>query len=139
MKKVTVVAYCDNVHEAGETLATIERTLSIDGSKPVELDLCPECDVLVLALMDVMERASEQAKQVKAEGKKAKAPKVKVPSLAEVTIVEPEVKPSQHDEVESKCPLCEHVSPRRTALGQHLRAVHNKGFRDLRKEGVQVA
>src|SRR5262245_34076439 len=43
MKKVTVTPYCDGVHDT-EVVATVERTVSLDGDGPKVLDLCTPCD-----------------------------------------------------------------------------------------------
>lgn len=112
MKEVTIVGYCDGGHDL-RVVSAVERTVQIDGSKPVVLDLCEECDKSILALLMLMERGTVLVK-------KAKEPKEPKPE-------------NRQDKLSTTCPECGHVSTSRQGLGQHLRSQHNIGFRDLAK------
>jgi len=115
MKEVTIVAYCDSDHDQ-RVAAGVERTVQIDGSKPVVLDLCDNCDQVIQSLLGLMEKGAvipgKKSKSAKA------APHPKPPSKAGTG-------------VEEKCPEkgCSHSSPNRAALGQHTRATHGKGLK----------
>lgn len=124
MKEVMIVAYCDGNHE-GRTPSAVERTVTIDGSKPVVLDLCGECDKAILALLTLMEQGAVVPRREAQAAAKAPTPKKKKDKKSE-----------KSDDEDHTCPDCGHKSPNRTALGQHLRNRHGKGFRDLRREAA---
>lgn len=129
MKEVTVVAFCDPLMEHEDRVpAVTERTLTIDGSKPVVLDLCGECDKVIVNLLHAMESGAPIA-----AAKKAAAPKPAVKKT--------ETKPSrrakgQHPCLEAGCPQ---VSVSRDALGQHMRTAHGKGFKDYKRAAAEAA
>lgn len=116
MKQVTIVAFCDGSHD-DLVPSTVERTVQIDGSKPVVLDLCGECDKAILALLMLMENGAV----VKAKAKVGDAP-VKPKKQAAA-------KPQTEDVADRTCPECGRVAVNRTALGQHTRTQHGKGLK----------
>jgi hypothetical protein len=133
MKEITVTGYCDGNHE-DKIRSVVERTLSVDGSKPVLLDLCDTCDALVSGLMVLMERGvvvKEPGKKKVSDGpiKKAAAKKPEPPRPTRGTYHEPtgKVPPLEGPHI---CPECGFESKSRSALGQHLTVTHSKGFRD---------
>lgn len=123
MKHVQIVAFCDgDIHEGeGEPMvpATMERTVSIDGSKPALLDLCDACDSIIAAAEALMKRGAQIDLPAKKAGKQKQ-------EKSEGTTSTPE--PSTLSTV---CPEpgCGLVSASRTALGQHTRSQHGKGLK----------
>ena len=73
MKHIQIVSYCDGTHEE-RVRSTIERTLSIDGSKNILLDLCETCDKQVQDLQALMERGTvaDEARAAKAKDQPAR-------------------------------------------------------------------
>lgn len=111
MKHIQVIAYCDSEHHVERVRAQRERTVSVDGCDPVQLDLCESCDHIFVQLAELMERGipDEQAKPVP----KKKVRKSRDPNSGYL----------------STCPDCLHHSPNRAALGQHARSAHQKGLK----------
>ncbi len=129
MKEVTIVGYCDGtVHGDERVRSTIERVVSVDNSRPVTLDLCDECDLTVEALLMLMERGAV-VKPNAAKKAPAKTPSKPAPSaegaarnnapLTSIPVEGPHI-----------CPECQFESVSRSALGQHLKVKHDKGFKD---------
>ena len=108
VKQITITGICDGGHE-GPVVTSIEHTLSLDGSKPVAVDVCEECEDLFVRLRKMMENGTE------------------------VPVRSQRSKPSRRPSP-STCPECGHVSPNRSALGQHCRQHHGKGLRDYSEE-----
>lgn len=123
MKQVTITAFCDGNHQ-GLVESAVERTVTVDGSKPVVLDLCPECDKAIQALLALMDQGAVLGKGGVPQPAKPKARK-RAPAAP---------KTGEH-----VCPMCGFVSSTRAALGQHLRHRHDKGFTDLKNEEVEQA
>jgi hypothetical protein len=124
MKEVSIVSYCDGeVHgEDARVVAAIEREISIDGTGPVTLDLCNECDLLIQQVQHLMGRGARvQAPSAK---KKAAAPSAAHRSRGGAP---PSSIPFNGPHI---CPECKFVSKSREALGQHTRSKHNKGLKD---------
>lgn len=117
MKEVTIVAYCDGNHENREP-SSVERTVTIDGSKPVILDLCGECDKAILALLALMEQGAVLPQAKKPAAKKASPTEASVTALSNESL---------------SCPECEYTGPNRAALGQHTRGSHGKGLKEYKK------
>lgn len=118
MKRIQVLAFCDSEHET-PVRATHERTVAIDGSKPIVLDLCESCDErYVRALLIVMEQGSV----AEAPAKKIRASKQHgSPGFIRV------------------CPECLMQSVSRSSLGQHVRHRHGKGLKDYSEEEFREA
>lgn len=126
MKEITVVGYCDHDHES-RVRSTVERTLSVDGSKPVALDLCDEHDALVKQMLDMMDRGvvvKGAPKKRASSGQHRASGAGGSGTYHEPTGVVP---PLEGPHV---CPECGFESATRGALGQHLTTKHEKGFRD---------
>jgi len=126
MKEVTIVAFCDGTqHGDVRQRSSIERVVSIDGGRPVTLDLCDVCDVQVEQMLRLMENGAS----VKSGKKKSSAPKA-----AAATSARPRggqaVATTIPLEGPHICPECQFESKSRGALGQHLYSKHDKGFRD---------
>lgn len=135
MKEITVVAYCDYEHEE-RVRSAVERTLSVDGSKPVALDLCDDHDALVRQVLDLMERGvvvKSPSKKKAASAAPAEPQRQQRQSSQRSGTVgtyhEPtgKVPPLEGPHI---CPECGFESVSRGALGQHLTTTHDKGFRD---------
>ena len=121
MKEVTIVAYCDGMeHEGERRRSSIERVVAVDNGRPVTLDLCDQCDVLVETMLRLMENGST----VKGKAKKTAAPAAARPRGGQAL---PTSIPLEGPHI---CPECQFESKSRGALGQHLSVKHNKGFRD---------
>jgi len=124
MKHVQIVAFCDGeIHEHGGQLATVpatvERTISVDGSKPVLLDMCAECDHQILAILTLMERGAAIDLPVK-KNKGSKPPATATPAPSDLSTACPEED-------------CGYSAPNRAALGQHTRSQHGKGLKQYRE------
>lgn len=117
MKRIQVLAFCDSEHET-PVRATHERTVAIDGSKPIMLDLCDSCDVFIRDLLVLMERGSV----AEVPEKKIRASKQHgSPGFIRV------------------CPECLMQSVSRSSLGQHVRHRHGKGLKDYSEEEFREA
>lgn len=102
MREIQVIKWCDGEHEE-RVAADITHTISVDGSKEFEIDLCYTCDtVMVLPLLSVAEEVLP---------KKKRGPK--------------------KQDLTTTCSICGFVSSSRDALGVHARRTHNKGLREL--------
>lgn len=128
MKEVTIVGYCDGDHEGDPVRSVVERTVSIDGSKPVMLDLCGEHDQQIATLLSLMERGAvlpgvtpkkKSAKAVATPGSVQRSTRGGAPFLTSIPFDGPHI-----------CPECQFESKTRSALGQHLSSKHSKRFRD---------
>lgn len=130
MKEILVVSYCDGDHEDERVRSTVERVMSVDGSKPVALDLCDECDGLVSRLLHLMDRGAV----VKAPTAKRKSS----PAAEKAAPPTPRPNTKFHEPTGKLpplggphiCPECGFESKSRNALGQHLTVTHSKRFRD---------
>lgn len=125
MREIQVNAFCDLDHDE-KVPATIERTVSIDGSDVVVLDLCDEHDsevfTIVLVAMErgaVVQAPPEQPKQ------RAKRAGRKNPHHERRYESEYPTDPRYRT-----CPDCGFVSVSRSALGQHVSVRHQKGLSD---------
>ena len=119
MKHIQVIAFCDGEHEE-RTRAVTERTIKIDGGEPVLLDLCEPCDKPFLDMLVLMERGAVVERTKGPKGKRSGTPSR-------------ETRPSRlpgMDVTNLTCPECGHVSPSRSALGQHTRSRHGKGLKE---------
>lgn len=130
MKEITVIGYCDGDHEDRQR-SSVERVVSVDGSKPVALDLCEQCDSMVSRLLELMDRGVVVKTPTK---KKSAAPasgggQQQQQSGTRGTYHTPtgKVPPLEGPHI---CPECGFESTSRGALGQHLNTTHDKGFRD---------
>lgn len=117
MKEVTIVGYCDGDHDQ-RMRSAVERVLTVDGSKPVTLDLCDECDGSIRDLLVLMESGSVVT------GKRQRKSRAATPPARPVGVTAP---PRGGPHI---CPECQFESASRGALGQHLLHTHQKGFRD---------
>lgn len=118
MKEVTIVAFCDGTqHGEARQRSSIERVVSIDGGRPVTLDLCDVCDVQVEQMLRLMENGSSTKSGKKRGPTPGRARNQALPTT--IPVDGPHV-----------CPECGFESKSRGALGQHLSSKHNKGFRD---------
>lgn len=127
MKEVTIVAYCDgNAHGEDRSRSSIERVVSVDNGRPVTLDLCDVCDVLVEQLLALMENGST-VKSGKRSHSKASSSSTVVPGARRNAPL-PTTIPVEGPHI---CPDCQFESKSRSALGQHLSSKHGKGFRDF--------
>jgi len=106
VKEVEVRAWCDWAHQGREP-AVIEVRVAINGSKFKVLDLCADHDMLLAA---VFERGGT------------------IPDSAPVPL-EPGTLPRDG----TTCPECGMVCASRSALGQHLKRMHERAIRDYRK------
>jgi hypothetical protein len=133
MKQVIVQAFCDGDH-AERTEAVNERTVAIDGSDTIMLDVCEQCDQLFAVLLGLMERGAKVDAKPKKEGMKSKVsdgPIKEQPSDSRRVSAE---------DLPTTCPDCGFHSVSRTALGQHLRTKHDgKGFKDYTPEQMNAA
>ena len=112
-REVLVLKWCDNHEDQVE--ATVERTLSVDGSKMLTLDLCEECDAsFILPVIGMLEEYGVDEKA--AYPRKDKKRRTKERSDG------------------NTCPVCGFESVSRDSLGQHLRIRHGKGLRDFPDE-----
>lgn len=130
MKEVTIVGYCDGEHEE-KTRSQVERTVAVDGSKPVTLDLCNGCDGAIRDLLHLMEHGAvvgAKSKKRGPYGPRAAAPRATAPAApAVVAVPTGQAPPLEGPHI---CPECAFESRSRGALGQHLNTTHDKGFRD---------
>lgn len=132
MKEITVIGYCDYDHDE-RTRSAVERVLSVDGSKPVAIDLCDDHDRLVQQMLDMMERGvvvKAPSKKKAAATPQAQPQRQQTPRPSGAgTYHEPtgKVPPLEGPHI---CPECGFESVSRGALGQHLTTTHDKGFRD---------
>lgn len=124
MREIQVNAFCDLDHDE-KVPATVERTVSIDGSDVVVLDLCEEHDsevfTIVLVAMErgaVVQAPPEQPRKRTRTGRNPHHERKHE---------------SEHpsDPKYRTCPECGFVSRTRSSLGQHLSARHQKGFKDF--------
>lgn len=122
MREVQITRWCDN-HSEEKIQATVSRTVSVDDSPPVELDLCDDCDTgpFTAFLQLVGRGAVLPDRRGRVAGAK-RGPKLVA--------------------VDNKCPEpdCDYqpknaVNQRhgRRVLGQHILRAHGKGFRDYRE------
>jgi hypothetical protein len=122
MKHIQVVAYCDGLtHEAERVRSTIERTISVDGSGDIVLDLCEQCDQQVQAMQALMERGS------KADEPTRRAARPQRPGSHRT----PGEKSREPGGMPSTCPDCLHHTPTRSALGQHVKKKHGKQLKSF--------
>jgi len=119
MKHVQVVAYCDGTHE-DKVRSMIERTVSVDSSKAVVLDLCEPCDKIFQDLQALMERGAVAEQQSKGTKKSSTKRKVGV-------------------ELTTTCPNCGYHTPSRSALGAHLKSHHDQKLTDFTDDQMDAA
>jgi hypothetical protein len=124
MKDHIIVAYCDGpVHGEEWVNADVERTLSVDGSNPVLVDLCAECDGSLISPVFRLIHEGQPVEQPKK--RKSPAKRVKPETKATVSHIKDYAAVSMRT-----CPDCGHVSASRDALGMHTRKQHNKGLKE---------
>lgn len=116
MKEVRLIPWCDG-HDDEKVEAVIERTITIDGCKPVLLDLCDLCDKNVIVVAELLSR-----------GVLAEKPKRKPKAKPKGDLLTPADVDSQ---TTTACPRCGHNSPTRSALGAHTRTKHGMGLREV--------
>lgn len=130
-KEVQVVSWCDGDHEAQER-AVMERIVTVDGGKPVVLDLCERCDKVMGDLLTLMERGAP------ADGSKPKRQHRKTPGPYQSTGSGGRVRVLAADmPMDCREPGCvdprtgvAYVAPTRSALGQHVKQKHHKLLSD---------
>jgi len=101
-KTVTITGWCDGTHDV-RTLSVVERTVWVDSSRPVVVDLCEDHDAVVRDLLALMKNGTPVA-----QGKQQQA-----------------------TDRPLDCPLCDYVAPSRAALGGHSKGQHNMTVREL--------
>lgn len=123
-RQVQVLRFCE-IHTEVEASDSIN--VSINGGKPRTADYCEECSVIVIPFLRLMEAGFEEAPP-----KRARRPQTPV-------VPAPNVEKAQADLDNTECPLCD-APPyaNRQSLSKHLRAVHDKGVRQLLAEGITV-
>jgi hypothetical protein len=111
MKHIQIIAMCDGDHQT-KTQARVERTVSVDGSTAIVLDLCEQCDSIITQLYALMEKGTpvDQPKAVRKNSPGKRAPASDLPKT---------------------CPKCLLHSKSRSALGQHIRHMHDMTLRDF--------
>lgn len=112
-REVLVVRWCDGPHQVPEE-AVIERKVSLDDGEVVLLDLCSVCDQGIISPLVDLILAGVSVEQA-----------MKIPTLPPTR---PVLAPDS-----TTCPDCGMVSKNRSALGQHLRKLHDTGIRDYPK------
>lgn len=125
MKEVKVVAWCDDEqHEQDDEMAeaTNSFTVSVDGDKPREVDLCDEHALSFIEVFTVLE---ERGTIVDPPKPKKKQPRLKVDGTPARGGRQPEDLPNP------PCPECGRQFHDRKALGTHSREVHGKKLIDL--------
>jgi hypothetical protein len=128
MKEVTVIGFCDGDHEE-RIRSIVERTIAIDGSKPVMLDLCETCDKIIEGMLILMEHGAVVkggSKKSSSGGGGSRTSSSKPTGAAFKTSI-----PFEGPHI---CPECQFESVSRQALGQHLSVKHNKRFSDYKIE-----
>lgn len=123
MREVIIVPWCDG-HDDIKVEATVERTISIDGCKPVLLDLCDQCDKDVIIVSELMSRG------VLAENPKRKPRKPKVQQFEGADEPYPFVG-GEDPKTTTICRICGHDSPTRSALGAHVKTKHSMGLKEM--------
>lgn len=111
-KQVTITPYCDGEHMV-RVVGEAERTISIDGGRPVVLDLCPEHNEIVQAVLTLMANGAPVAWPTKRKASSG---------------------PRSSYTTDLTCPIPGHetyVAPTRTALGSHARSKHDMTLREL--------
>lgn len=127
-RELKLVTWCDGDHD-GDVSATVVRTLTVDGSKPVLLDLCEVCDKIVEDLLVFMERGVQANKALVASGRVRKQLPTRAPERTR-TVPEQAVPTRADGRDRVDCPECDYVARTRGALGQHLRSRHSKTTTD---------
>jgi hypothetical protein len=118
-RELKLVSWCDGEHHEDEEVpAVVARTLSVDGGKPMLLDLCETCDKVVRDLIVFMDRGLLASRAVSVPGVR----KSDLPTRV-TTVV-------GGGKDRTDCPECGHVSPTRSAMGAHLKTKHQKKIRD---------
>lgn len=124
-RELRLITWCDGDHDE-DVPATTVRTLTVDGGKPVLLDLCDVCDKIVQDMVVFMERGVLASKAIA-------TPAARVPRTAALpTRAAPEqAVPTRADGKDRvDCQDCDYVGRTRSALGQHLKSKHDKKFSD---------
>jgi hypothetical protein len=132
-KEVQIVPWCDGDHEEA-VRAEVERTVAVDGSKTILLDLCQPCDKLFEDLSWLMERGV-QADKVR-EPRRRKASEVR-PVAETPRKRKGRQPPPGAKRVDCQEPSCldprtgePYMAPTRSALGQHIKQKHHKLLSD---------
>jgi uncharacterized C2H2 Zn-finger protein len=125
-RELKLLTWCDGDHDE-DVVATVVRTLTVDGSKPVLLDLCDVCDKVVQDMIEFMERGVLASKAIATP-----VARVKKPDALPHRAVPEQVVPTRADGKDRvDCPECDYVGRTRSALGQHLTSKHGKKFSDF--------
>jgi hypothetical protein len=120
-RELQLVTWCDGDHET-DVRATVVRTLSVDGGKPVLLDLCEPCDKAVQDVLVLMDAGVYADKALVAPG--SRPPR----AVRAVPDAQPEPSKSQRADGRDRTDCvedgCGYVAPTRSALGQHVKQKH---------------
>lgn len=122
-----LVVWCDGDHEE-DTPSTVVRTLTVDGGKPVLLDLCEVCDKVVQDMIALMEAGVLADKAIAAPTTSKTRRPAPVPEGLPPAKT-PGYVPVRADGKDRRdCPECEYVGRTRSAMGQHLKTKHGTLF-----------
>jgi hypothetical protein len=124
-RELRLITWCDGEHGDEDVAATVVRTLSVDGDKPVLLDLCEVCDKTVQDLILFMGRGVPASKAIAApQARTRRAETLPVKAVA------PRPRADGKDRVDCMEEGCGYVGNTRSALGQHLTSKHGTKFSD---------
>ena len=145
MKQVIIQAFCDGSHD-DPVPSTRERTIQIDDTKKVLVDVCDSCDQMFSLMLSFMERGAvvdakgKPARKVsdgpiakQPHSKKGRKQRERTPPIAKTTGRDP------NNNYITVCPVCGMASVTRSALGQHMTTKHNKRFGDFDDAAMERA
>jgi hypothetical protein len=123
-RELKLVLWCDGEHDE-DVEAVMSRTVSVDGGKPMLLDLCETCDKVVQDMIAFMDRGVLASKAVA-------MPHARVRKSALLPVRERAGTGRVDGKDRTDCPEegCGHVSPTRSALGAHVKTAHGTKIRD---------
>lgn len=121
-RELKLVTWCDGEHD-GDVPATTARTLAVDGSKPILLDLCETCDKVVQDMLAFMDRGVLASHAVSAPAARVRRSPGSVP-------LTPPQRRDGKDRADCMEEGCGYVGRTRSALGQHLKSKHGTKFTD---------
>ena len=135
-RELKLVVWCDGDHEE-DTPSTVVRTLTVDTSKSVLLDLCDVCDKAVQDVLTLMEQGVLADKVITAPATRVhrpaatRAPRGSNPGGKPSTTPgwEP-VREDGRDRRDCLEPDCGYVGATRSALGQHILQKHGGKLSD---------
>jgi hypothetical protein len=127
-----LVVWCDGDHEE-DTPSAVVRTLTVDGGKPVLLDLCDVCDKAVQDVVTLMEQGVLADKAIAAPPthRQARVPRGTNPGgKPSTTPGWVPVREDGRDRRDCVEPDCGYVGATRSALGQHILQKHGGKLSD---------